>query len=55
VTFDEIEAGLKARLKALSPAARAELLHGVMLPDLERAERIGEYWSTRRLGASGSC
>jgi len=27
------------------PAPRAELLHGLMLPDLERAERIGEFWS----------
>lgn len=27
------------------PAARAELLHVLMLPDLDRAERIGEFWS----------
>jgi hypothetical protein len=27
------------------PAPRAELLHVLMLPDLERAERIGEFWS----------
>ena len=27
------------------PAIRAELLHVLMLPDLERAERIGEFWS----------
>ena len=25
--------------------ARAELLHVLMVPDLERAERIGEFWS----------
>jgi hypothetical protein len=25
-------------------AARAELLHVLMLPDLERADRIGEFW-----------
>ena len=24
---------------------RAELLHVLMLPDLERAQRIGEFWS----------
>ena len=24
---------------------RAELLHVLMLPDFERAERIGEFWS----------
>jgi hypothetical protein len=25
-------------------AARVELLHVLMLPDLERADRIGEFW-----------
>jgi hypothetical protein len=44
VTFEEIEAGLKARLEALPPAARAELLHVLRLPDFERADRIGEFW-----------
>jgi len=39
MTFDEMEQRL-----ALPPAARAELLHVLMLPDLERAERIGEFW-----------
>jgi hypothetical protein len=29
---------------ALGPAPRAELLHVLMLPDLERADRIGEFW-----------
>ena len=38
-------AGLSARLEALGPAARAELLHVLMLPDFERAARIGEFWS----------
>jgi hypothetical protein len=28
----------------LGPAPRAELLHVFMLPDLERADRIGEFW-----------
>jgi hypothetical protein len=45
VNLDEMEAGLKARLEALPPAARAELLHVLMLPDFERADRIGEFWS----------
>jgi hypothetical protein len=36
--------GLKARLEALPPAARAELLHVLMLPDFERVDRIGEFW-----------
>jgi hypothetical protein len=35
----------RARLNALGPAPRAELLHVLMLPDVERAERIGEFWS----------
>ena len=34
----------KARLDALGPAPRAELLHVLMLPDFERADRIGEFW-----------
>jgi hypothetical protein len=48
-----MEAGLKVRLKALPPAARAELLHVLRLPDLDRAERIGEFWGypeTRTFG-----
>ena len=31
------------RLDALGPAPRAELLHVLMLPDFERADRIGEF------------
>jgi len=42
---DELEKQLRERLDALGPAPRAELLHVLMLPDFERAERIGEYWS----------
>ena len=41
---DELERRLQERLDALGPAPRAELLH-VMLPDFERADRIGEFWS----------
>jgi hypothetical protein len=37
VTFGEME-------RALPPAARAELVHVLRLPDLERADRIGEFW-----------
>jgi len=33
-----------ASLDALGPAPRAELLHVLMLPDFERADRIGEFW-----------
>jgi hypothetical protein len=28
---------------ALGPAPRAELLHVLLLPDFERADRIGEF------------
>jgi hypothetical protein len=44
VTFEEMEAGLRARLMALPQAACAELLHVLRLPDLDRVERIGEFW-----------
>jgi len=39
-----VERRLRARLDALGPAPRAELLHVLMLPDFERADRIGEFW-----------
>jgi hypothetical protein len=45
MTVEEMEAALRQRLRALPPAARAELVHVLMLPDFERAERIGEFWS----------
>jgi hypothetical protein len=35
---------LRERLDALGRARRAELLHVLMLPDFERADRIGEFW-----------
>jgi hypothetical protein len=41
---DELERRLRERLDALGPARRAELLHVVMIPDFERADRIGEFW-----------
>ena len=41
-----MEAALRERLEALPPAARAELLHVLRLPDLERVERIGEFWAS---------
>ena len=41
---DELEKQLRLRLNALGPAPRAELLHVLMLPDFERADRIGEFW-----------
>ena len=53
MTLDEVKAGLRARLEVLPPAARAELLHVLMLPDFGRADRIGEFWDrpeTRTFG-----
>jgi hypothetical protein len=41
---DKLERRLRERLDALGPAPRAELLHVLMLPDFERADRIGEFW-----------
>jgi len=41
---DDLEERLQARLDPLGPAPRAELLHVLMLPDFDRADRIGEYW-----------
>jgi hypothetical protein len=43
--LDQLERRLRERLDALGPAPRAELLHVLMLPDFERADRIGEFWS----------
>ena len=41
---DKLERRLRERLDALGPAPRAELLLVLMLPDFERANRIGEFW-----------
>jgi hypothetical protein len=40
---DELERRLRERLDALGLAPCAELLHVLMLPDFDRAERIGEF------------
>jgi hypothetical protein len=42
--LDELEKQRQERLDALGPAPRAELLQVLMLPDFERADRIGEFW-----------
>ena len=44
VDLEQIERRLRERLDALGPAPRAELLHVLMLPDFDRADRIGEFW-----------
>jgi hypothetical protein len=38
---DELERRLPERLDPPAPAPRAELLHVLMLPDFDRADRIG--------------
>ena len=43
--LDQLERRPRERLDALGPAPRTELLHVLMLPDFERADRIGEFWS----------
>ena len=42
---DQLERRIRERLDALGPAPRAELLHVLILPDFERSDRIGEFWS----------
>jgi hypothetical protein len=42
--LDELERQLRDRLEALGPAPRAELLRVLMLPEFDRADRIGEFW-----------
>jgi hypothetical protein len=44
VDLDQVERRLRERLDALGPAPRAELLHVLMPPDFDRADRIGEFW-----------
>jgi hypothetical protein len=42
-SLPKIEQALRERLDALGAAPRAELLHVLILPDLKRAERTGEF------------
>jgi hypothetical protein len=43
VTLEEMEQALRQRLQALPRAARADLRF-LMLPDFDRADRIGACW-----------
>jgi hypothetical protein len=45
-SIPELEQSLRDRLDAFPLAARAELLHVLMLPDFDRAARIGEFWAS---------
>jgi hypothetical protein len=53
VNFEHLEQEYRRRLLALPPAARAELLHVLRLPDFERAERIGDFWADPRTRTFG--
>jgi hypothetical protein len=55
VTFEEMEKALRQRLEPLPPAARAELLHVLMVRDFDPADRIGESGDTRRAASLPSC
>lgn len=41
----QVERRIRERLDAFPPAAHAELLHVLMLPDFDRADAIGSYWA----------
>jgi hypothetical protein len=41
---DQLVHCLVERLDALGPAPRAELLHVLMLPEFDGADRIGEFY-----------
>jgi len=53
VIFEEMGNALRQRLEALPPAAHAELLHVLMLPDFERADAIGSYWDNPKTRSFG--
>jgi hypothetical protein len=55
MTDDEMEAALRARFEAQPPAARAELLHVLMLPDFDRADGSASSGATQRAAPSPSC
>jgi len=42
--LEQLERVLRERLDALGPAPGAQLLHVLMLPDFDRADRIGEFY-----------
>ena len=48
MNFEETDRLLRQRLDALGPAARAELLHVLLLPDHDRAGRISEFFQDPR-------
>jgi hypothetical protein len=49
VIFEQMEQAQRAP-RCPRPAPRAELLHVLMPPDFERADRIGEFWGYPQRG-----
>jgi hypothetical protein len=47
VNLEDVERDLKAKLDALDPRVRAELLNALMTPDYDRALRIGDLLDPR--------
>jgi hypothetical protein len=54
VDLGQSRRSLRALLDALGPAPRAELLRVLMLPDFDRADRIGEFWGNPKTPPSPS-
>jgi hypothetical protein len=54
VSLEDIERTLRDRFNALGPPVRAELLRTLMLPDYDRARRIGDFWVEPGRGRSRS-
>ena len=52
---DVLELKLQERLDALPEAARAELLHVLTLPDIDRVGMIQTYWGNPETHPSASC
>ena len=46
--LEDVERQLRDRLDAIGPASRAVLMRVLMLPDHQRASRIGEFFGDPR-------
>jgi hypothetical protein len=48
VNTEDVERNLLAKLEAMGPRVRDELLNVLLMPDFERARKIGDFWSNPR-------
>jgi hypothetical protein len=55
LNLEDLEHDLRSKLEALGPAVRAELFRVLMLPDFDRARRIGTSTPSRDRERSPSC